>query len=135
MSMEIETVLVVSVMMAVFSTVMAVGTAIVLGAAFKRLSYGFEIIKKQTGFFSDTIYMLEENIDNISKTISNMDKKDIEIENKINIVRRQISFLGTLVDSSLEGDYSKVMRFPALKNDYVDNVDFVGSVHIKKNLI
>ena len=49
--------------MAVFSAVAAVGTSIVLGAGFERLRTGFEVIRKQTGFFSDAIHKLEEKMD------------------------------------------------------------------------
>ncbi len=63
MSIEVEVVIAISVMMAVFSAVAAAGTAIVLGAGFARLHRGFEIIHRQSELFGDAIYRLEEKMD------------------------------------------------------------------------
>ncbi len=67
MSIEVETVIAISVMMAVFSAVVAIGSSIILGAGFQRLRLGFEVMHKQTGFFSDAIYNLEDKMEVIGE--------------------------------------------------------------------
>ena len=57
MTMEVETIVAVSLMMAVFSAIAAIGTSVVLGAGFERLRSGFEVIRKQTGFFLSLIHI------------------------------------------------------------------------------
>lgn len=59
MSVSAETYIVISLMFAVFAAVAAVGTSVVLGAGFERLRAGFEIVRKQSGFFADAIYKLD----------------------------------------------------------------------------
>ncbi len=113
MSVDVETIVAVSIMMAVFSAVAAVGTSIVLGAGFERLRNSFEIVRKQSGFFSDAIHKLEEkmevvdeNTGRFSQSISLLDRKVANVgeqtnsftdkvkhlENKVDIVDRQTSF-------------------------------------------
>lgn len=115
MSIEVETIVAVSVMMAVFSAVAAVGTSLVLGAGFERLRSGFEVIRKQTGFFSDAIHKLEEKMvvvdsqtDKVTKTISIMESKVNNVgeqanafslsmqklEEKVDVVDKQAGFFG-----------------------------------------
>lgn len=71
MSIEVETLVAVSVMMAVFSAVTAVGTSIILSVGFKRLNAGFEVINKQAGFFSDAIYRLENKMEAVDDKADN----------------------------------------------------------------
>gem|GEM_PF-853418 len=118
MSIEVETVVAVSVMMAVFSAVAAVGTSIVLGAGFERLRSGFEVIRKQTGFFSDAIYKLEEKMEIVddqagkfSHSIAVMETKVSgvgeqanafndsmqRLEKKVDIVDKQAGFFGDAI--------------------------------------
>ncbi len=118
MSFEVETIVAVSVMMAVFSAVAAVGTSIVLGAGFERLRSGFEVIRKQTGFFSDAIHQLEEKMNVVddqtgkfSRAIDVMEQKvtnvgdqanaftgSIEkLEKKVDIVDKQTGFFGDAI--------------------------------------
>lgn len=66
MSEVAETYLVISLLMAVFAAVAAVGTALVLGVGFERLRNGFEIVRKQTAFFSEAIHKLDEKADNLN---------------------------------------------------------------------
>ena len=108
----------VSVMMAVFSAVAAVGTSIVLGAGYERLRNGFEIIRKQTGFFSDAIHQLEEkmevvdeNTGKFSRAIEVMEQKVTnvgdqanafsgkveELAQKVDVVDRQTGFFGDAI--------------------------------------
>src|SRR5690606_24588378 len=86
MALEVETVVAVSLMMAVFSAVAAVGTSIVLGAGFERLRSAFEIVSKQTGFFSDAINKLEKKVEvvdeqtgNFSRSISSLEAKVVNV--------------------------------------------------------
>ncbi|MGH1456993.1 MAG: hypothetical protein ACRBDI_09450 [Alphaproteobacteria bacterium] len=118
MSIEVETVVAVSVMMAVFSAVAAVGTSIVLGAGFERLRSGFEVIRKQTGFFSDAIHKLEEKMEIVddqtgkfSHAIEVMEQKVSNVgdqanaftgsiqklEEKVEIVDKQTGFFGDAI--------------------------------------
>ncbi len=118
MSIEVETVVAVSVMMAVFSAVAAIGTSLVLGAGFERLRGGFEVIRKQTGFFSDAIHKLEEKMEVVDEqtgkfthSMSIMESKvsnvgeqanaftnSIEkLEEKVEIVDKQAGFFGNAI--------------------------------------
>lgn len=83
MSMDVETIVAVSVMMAVFSAVAAVGTSIVLGAGFERLRCGFEVIRKQTGFFSDAIHKLEQKVEEVDGQTANFSHAMSVMEGKV----------------------------------------------------
>jgi hypothetical protein len=63
MDVSVETYLVVALAFAVFSAVTAIGSSLVLGIGFERLRAGFEIVRKQTGYFSDAIFTLEKRVD------------------------------------------------------------------------
>ncbi len=89
MSVEVETIVAVSVMMAVFSAVAAIGTSIVLGAGFERLRSGFEVIRKQTGFFSDAIHQLEQKMDVVDDQTGKFSRAISVMENKVNNVGDQ----------------------------------------------
>lgn len=118
MSIEVETVVAVSVMMAVFSAVAAVGTSVILGAGFERLRLGFEVIRKQTGFFSDAIHKLEGKMEEVddqtgkfSRSISIMETKVNNVgeqanafsgsvrslEEKVEVVNKQAGFFGDAI--------------------------------------
>lgn len=118
MTMEVETVVAVSLMMAVFSAVAAVGTSIVLGAGFERLRAGFDIVRKQTGFFSDAIHKLERKVEIVDKqtndfshSISSLEAKVVtvsqqagafggsvkQLEDKVDIVNKQAGFFGDAI--------------------------------------
>ncbi len=89
MTLEVETIVAVSLMMAVFSAVAAVGTSIVLGAGFERLRSGFEVIRKQTGFFSDAIHKLEEKVEVVDKQTGNFTQSIHQLEAKVGNVGDQ----------------------------------------------
>ena len=89
MSIEVETIVAISVMMAVFSAVAAVGTSIVLGAGFERLRNGFEVIRKQTGFFSDAIHKLEEKMEVVDEQTTSFSKSMAVMETKVSNVGEQ----------------------------------------------
>lgn len=94
MSIEVETIVAVSVMMAVFSAVAAVGTSIVLGAGFERLRCGFEVVRKQTGFFSDAIHKLEQKVEEVDGHTANFSHAIAVMEGKVNNVGEQANAFG-----------------------------------------
>lgn len=94
MSIEVETIVAVSVMMAVFSAVAAVGTSIVLGAGFERLRCGFEVVRKQTGFFSDAIHKLEQKVEQVDTQTANFSHAMAVMEGKISNVGDQANAFG-----------------------------------------
>lgn len=71
MEVSVETYLVVALAFAVFSAVTAIGSSLVLGIGFERLRAGFEIVRKQTGYFSDAIFTLEKRVDGQDAVIAN----------------------------------------------------------------
>ena len=83
MAMEVDTLIAVAIMMAVFSAVAAVGTSLVLGAGFERLRCGFEVISKQTGFFSDAIHQLENKMETVDNQTQNFEKSIKELDAKV----------------------------------------------------
>ncbi|MCB1592976.1 MAG: hypothetical protein KDI90_11060 [Alphaproteobacteria bacterium] len=89
MSLEVETVVAISIMMAVFSAVAAVGTSIVLGAGFERLRSGFEVVRKQTGFFSDAIHKLEKKMEQVDAETGRVTEAINEMEMKVTNVGEQ----------------------------------------------
>ena len=99
MSLEVETILAAALMMAVFSAVAAVGTSIVLGAGFERLRAGFEVISKQTGFFSDAIHKLEQKMDVVDKQTGTFSESITQLEAKVSNVGDQANaFSDTVQD-------------------------------------
>ena len=89
MTMEVETIVAVSLMMAVFSAIAAIGTSVVLGAGFERLRSGFEVIRKQTGFFSDAIHKLEQKVEIVDEQASSFSQSIHQMEAKVNGVGEQ----------------------------------------------
>ncbi len=67
MNISVDTLLVVALMMAVFAAVTTLGTSLILGVGFERLRNGLEILKKQSGFFSDAIHKLDTRADTLEK--------------------------------------------------------------------
>lgn len=67
MTITLETYLLVSLAFAVFAAVVAVGSSLVLGAGFERLKISFEVISKQTGFFSDALFRMENRVEKLEK--------------------------------------------------------------------
>ena len=67
MTIAVETYLIVALAFAVFSAITALGTSLVLGIGFERLRAGFELIKGQTAYFSDSIHALDKRTDSLEK--------------------------------------------------------------------
>lgn len=108
MTLEVETLLAVTLMMAVFSAVAAVGTSIVLGAGFERLRTGFEVIRKQTGFFSDAIHKLEQKVETV-------DEQTNSFTNSINALEAKVVNVGDQANA-----YSETVQALKEKVEIVD---------------
>lgn len=67
MTIGIETCLVIALAFAVFAAVTALGSSLVLGIGFERLRAGFEVVKSQTGFFSESIHKMDKRLGNVEK--------------------------------------------------------------------
>lgn len=67
MNISVDTLLVVSLMMAVFAAVTTLGTSLILGVGFERLRNGVEVLKKQSGFFSDSLGQLDQRTEALEK--------------------------------------------------------------------
>jgi len=65
MTVMMETCLIIALSFAVFSAVATVGASLALGIGFERLRAGYEVIRKQTGFFSDQIYKLDKRVETL----------------------------------------------------------------------
>lgn len=67
MTVTMETCLIIALSFAVFSAVATVGASLALGIGYERLRAGFEVIRKQTGYFSDQIYRLDTRVEKLEK--------------------------------------------------------------------
>lgn len=97
MTMSVETIVAVSLMMAVFSAVAAVGTSLVLGAGFERLRNGFEVVRKQTGFFSDAIHKLEQKVEIVDQQTTTFSQSIGQLEAKVSNVGDQANIFSDTV--------------------------------------
>lgn len=107
MSLSAEMFVVVSLMFAVFAAVAAVGTSIVLGVGFERLRAGFEIVKKQTGFFSDAIHKLDQRTEELDKKSNILQQAVGSMSTRVERVEKQSSFffesLNSMEEAILKG--------------------------------
>lgn len=92
MSVSAEMYIVISLMFAVFSAVAAVGTSIVLGAGFERLRAGFEVVRRQTGFFADAIHKLDERTQILKEETTSLKEGLSVVGEKAERVDRQSAF-------------------------------------------
>lgn len=99
MSVSAETYIVISLMFAVFAAVAAVGTSVVLGAGFERLRAGFEIVRKQSGFFADAIYKLDQRTQRLDEEQAKMKSGVYNIGERMDRVEKQVTFMGDAVNS------------------------------------
>ncbi len=108
MSEIAETYLVISLLMAVFAAVAAVGTALVLGVGFERLRNGFEIVRKQTAFFSDAIRSLDERTGNLDGRTVALERQTAILDQKaMSLEAHQNELVVEMLKSSED---TKVMR-------------------------
>lgn len=108
MTLQVETLMAVTLMMAVFSAIAAVGTSIVLGAGFERLRSGFEVIRKQTGFFSDAIHKLEQKVEVVDEQTANFSSSIEQLEQKVGNVGEQANAFADTFDKSMKSIEKKV---------------------------
>lgn len=99
MPVSVEMYIVISLMFAVFAAVSAIGTSIVLGVGFERLRAGFDIVKKQTGFFADAIHQLDERTKNFEKKHKAMELVVADMSDKVERVDKQTGFFANAIHS------------------------------------
>ncbi|MCB9989513.1 MAG: hypothetical protein H6868_09330 [Rhodospirillales bacterium] len=111
MSGLVETYIVVSLLLAVFGAVTAMGSCLVFGVGMERLRAGFEVIKNQTGFFSDAIHKLEEKMVEVDKQVELTGSVVKTLENKVDVVDKQTSFFSDSI-YRLEQKVEKIQEAP-----------------------
>lgn len=99
MSVDAETYIVISLMFAVFAAVAAVGTSVVLGAGFERLRAGFETIRRQSGFFADAIYKLDQRTQKLDEETSKLKAGVHGVYDRMERVEKQTTFIADAVNS------------------------------------
>ncbi len=140
MSVDVETIVAISIMMAVFSAVAAIGSSLVLGAGFERLRSGMDVIRKQTGFFSDAIHKLEEKMEVVDQQTGqfsrSLDVIETKVQNvgdqanaftdsvqtlerKVEIVDQQAGFFGDAIHK-LEDKVSKVSQHEDMISEKIE---------------
>jgi chromosome segregation ATPase len=94
-------------MFAVFAAVAAVGSSMVLGIGFERLRAGFEVVKKQTGFFADAIHKLDQRADELDQKHGEVKEAVSSMSTRVEKVEKQSDFffssLTSLESQILEG--------------------------------
>ena len=123
MSVSAETYIVISLMFAVFAAVAAVGTSVVLGAGFERLRAGFEIVRKQSGFFADAIYKLDQRTQKLDEEQAKIKGNVTHLGERVERVEKTATFLADGINSLeqriLQGSPSQpqpAMRQPVSMN-------------------
>lgn len=99
MSVSAETYIVISLMFAVFAAVAAVGTSVVLGAGFERLRAGFDLVKRQSGFFSDAIYKLDQRTTKLDEETAKLKAGLTGMGERVDRVEKTATFLGDAINS------------------------------------
>lgn len=97
MSVSAETYIVISLMFAVFAAVAAVGTSVVLGAGFERLRAGFEVVRRQSGFFADAIYKLDQHTQKLDAETSRLKSGLSGVQDRMERVEKQSAFTTEMV--------------------------------------
>ena len=99
MSVSADTYIVISLMFAVFAAVAAVGTSVVLGAGFERLRAGFDLVKRQSGFFADAIYKLDQRTQKLDEETSKLKAGITGMGERVDRVEKTATFLGDAINS------------------------------------
>ena len=99
MSVSAETYIVISLMFAVFAAVAAVGTSVVLGAGFERLRAGFEVVRRQSGFFSDAIYKLDQRTEKLAEETAKLKSGLNGMGDRVERVEKTATFLADSINS------------------------------------
>ncbi len=116
MSVSADMYIVISLMFAVFAAVAAVGSSMVLGIGFERLRAGFEIVKKQTGFFADAIHKLDQRADHLDQQQGEIKETVSFMNTRVERVEKQTDFFFNSI-TSLESQILEGKPMDAPKSD------------------
>ncbi len=86
-------------MFAVFAAVAAVGTSVVLGAGFERLRAGFDVVRRQSGFFADAIYKLDQRTQKLDEETSKLKAGVYSMGERVDRVEKTATFLADGINS------------------------------------
>ena len=118
MSVSAETYIVISLMFAVFAAVAAVGTSVVLGAGFERLRAGFDVIRRQSGFFADAIHKLDQRTQKLDEEQARMKGQVYHLGERVERADKQVTFaveaIGALEQRILEGSPAQAAPRPGV---------------------
>jgi hypothetical protein len=92
MNVSTDMYIVISLMFAVFAAVAAVGTSLVLGVGFERLRAGFDIVRKQTAYFSDAIHKLDQRTGILNERTEKMQDAVTGMTQKVERIEKQTDF-------------------------------------------
>jgi hypothetical protein len=98
MSVSADTYIVISLMFAVFAAVAAVGTSLVLGVGFERLRMGFEVVRRQSGFFADAIHKLDQRTAILDERTGEIKTTISALDHKIDRVEKETTFLADAIN-------------------------------------
>lgn len=99
MNVSTDMYIVISLMFAVFAAVAAVGTSLVLGVGFERLRAGFDIVRKQTAYFSDAIHKLDQRTGILNERTEKMQEAVTGMTQKVERVEKQTGFFADAINS------------------------------------
>jgi hypothetical protein len=99
MSVSADTYIVIALMFAVFAAVAAVGTSVVLGAGFERLRAGFDLVKRQSGFFADAIYKLDQRTEKLSEETAKLKAGITGMGERVDRVEKTATFMADAINS------------------------------------
>ncbi len=99
MNVSAETYIVISLMFAVFAAVAAVGTSIVLGAGFERLRAGFDVVRRQSGFFADAIHKLDQRTQKLNEETAKLKAGAYSLNERVDRVEKTSTFLADEINS------------------------------------
>lgn len=141
MSLSAEMFIVVSLLLAVFAAISAVGTSIVLGVGYERLRAGFDTVKKQTAFFADAIHKLDNRSTELGREQEEMKKTVGDMSVRVDSVEKQTGFffssLQSLESQILDGHASHHQPMPIEREDNIrvpDDVEWMSTADTKQLL-
>ncbi len=133
MSVDAETYIVISLMFAVFAAVAAVGSSMVLGAGFERLRAGFDLVRRQSGFFADAIHKLDQRTQKLDEETSRLKSGLTGMGDRVDRVEKQTIFLGDAINSIeqriLQGTPVQPVEKPSIRMQDVA----MPTLHIQKD--
>jgi hypothetical protein len=106
-------------MFAVFAAVAAVGSSMVLGAGFERLRAGFDLVRRQSGFFADAIHKLDQRTQKLDEETAKLKSGLVDAGDRIGRVEKQTIFLGDAITSIehriLQGTPVQAVEKPSIR--------------------